>query len=113
VASTTELERLAAVEQRIVDHESRCEERLTEIKASAAGTLKAVEGLKSRFWTISLALLAWALAQVWAASQTRLAHLESPRSEVVERVDHIGCDVRWPRGHQGAEAFALAGEERP
>ena len=51
-------ERLASLEQRLSDHESRCEERLSEIKLSAAGTLKAVEGLKSRFWVIALSLLA-------------------------------------------------------
>ena len=56
-----------------MDHESRCEERLGEIKHTAAGTLKAVEGLKSRFWAITLALLAWALAQVWAAQSRRAA----------------------------------------
>ena len=102
-----------AVEQRLTDHEARCEERLGEIKASVAGTLKAVEGLKSRFWAITLALLAWALAQVWAASQARLAHLEAPRSAAVERMDHIGHDVGWPGRHQGGEALAVAGEERP
>lgn len=71
-------ERVAALEQRISDHEARCEERLAEIRATAANTLKAVEALKGRFWTITLALLAWAMAQVWAASQARLATLERP-----------------------------------
>lgn len=75
---TTQSERLAALEQRLTDHEARCEERLAEIRSSAASTLKAVEGLKGRFWTITLALLAWAMAQVWAASQARLASLEHP-----------------------------------
>jgi hypothetical protein len=60
-------ERLAAVEQRLADHEARCEERLAEIRASAAHTLQAVEGLKSRILAICLSLLAWALAQLWAA----------------------------------------------
>jgi hypothetical protein len=69
-------ERLASVEQRLTDHEARCEERLAEIKASAGNTLKAVEGLKSRFWAIVLSLLAWALAQVWAGDQARIGHLE-------------------------------------
>jgi len=73
------LERLAALEQRLSDHESRCEERLGEIRTSAAGTLKAVEGLKSRFWAIALSLLAWAMAQVWAGNQARLAGLEASR----------------------------------
>jgi hypothetical protein len=72
-----EVERLAAVEQRIADHEARCEERLAEIRASANSTLKAVEGLKSRFWAIVLSLLAWALVQLWSADQGRIARLES------------------------------------
>lgn len=73
----TTIIRLATLEQRLTDHESRCEERLAEIKATTAGTLKAVEGLKSRIWTIALSLLAWALAQVWAGEQARLQRLEA------------------------------------
>lgn len=69
---TTQTERLAALEQRILDHEARCEERLTEIRAAAASTLAAVEGLKGRCWAIAVALLAWALAQVWSASQMQV-----------------------------------------
>jgi hypothetical protein len=80
------VERLAAVEQRLTDHESRCEERLAEIKHSAADTLKAVENLKNRFWMIAVSLLAWAMAQVWAGNQARLAHLESARPAVVQEV---------------------------
>ena len=79
-------ERLASVEQRLSDHEARCEERLGEIKASAAGTLKAVEGLKSRFWAIALSLLAWAMAQVWAGSQARVSRLEGAQPAVVREV---------------------------
>lgn len=79
----TSVERLAAVEQRLSDHEARCEERLAEIRASAGETLKAVEALKGRFWTITLALLAWATAQVWAASQARLSSLERPAAHDV------------------------------
>lgn len=79
-------ERLASVEQRLSDHEARCEERLGEIKASAAGTLKAVEGLKSRFWAIALSLLAWAMAQVWAGSQTRVSRLEGARPAVMREI---------------------------
>lgn len=59
-------ERLATVEQRLNDHEARCEERLAEIRAAAASTLKGVEALKTRAWGVMAALLAWALAQVWA-----------------------------------------------
>jgi hypothetical protein len=76
---------MAALEQRLSDHESRCEERLAEIRASAAGTLKAVEGLKGRFWAIALSLLAWALAQVWAVEQGRIARLEAVTPAVAAR----------------------------
>jgi hypothetical protein len=80
---------LASLEQRVADHESRCEERLAEIKASAASTLKAVEGLKNRFWAISLALLAWAMAQVWAGAQARVARLEAARPAAVQEVANV------------------------
>lgn len=73
---TTQSERLAALEQRLTDHEARCEERLGEIKATAASTLTAVEGLKNRTWGVVAALLAWALAQVWTANGARLERLE-------------------------------------
>lgn len=72
----TQSERLAALEQRLGDHEARCEERLAEIKATASTTLRAVEGLKSRTWGVVAALLAWALAQVWTANAARLERLE-------------------------------------
>jgi hypothetical protein len=70
-------ERVAALEQRLADHEARCEERLAEIKASAAHTLKAVEGLKNRFWAVAISLLAWAMAQLWGSEQARVSHLEA------------------------------------
>jgi len=76
----SQLERLAKLEQRQVDHETRCEERLAEIKATAASTLRAVEGLKNRSWGVVAALLAWALAQVWAANAGRLDRLEAQRT---------------------------------
>lgn len=72
----TQAERVAAIDQRLTDHEARCEERLAEIKASATHTLKAVEGLQTRFWAIVVSLLAWALAQVWSADQARIGRLE-------------------------------------
>jgi hypothetical protein len=76
---TTQSERLAALEQRLGDHEARCEERLAEIRATAASTLRAVEGLKGRAWGIAAALLAWALAQVWSVNTSRMERLESER----------------------------------
>lgn len=106
-------ERLAAVEQRLTDHEARCEERLAEIKISATSTLKAVEGLKSRFWTITVALLAWALAQVWAASQARLTHLEASRSGVSEDIGDVGHHVFRPVRHQVREPILVIGEQGP
>lgn len=66
------------------DHEARCEERLAEIKATAASTLQAVEALKSRSWGIAAALLAWALAQLWSANAAKLEHLEAARAAKVE-----------------------------
>jgi hypothetical protein len=69
-------ERLASVEQRLADHEARCQERLAEIRATTAHTLKAVEGLKGRVWAICLSMLVWALSQLWAADQDRLSRLE-------------------------------------
>lgn len=64
-------ERISALEQRIKDHESRCEERLGEIKATAQATQKSVQGLQSRFVMVGIALLAWALAQVYSTIQAR------------------------------------------
>jgi hypothetical protein len=85
---STQSERLAALEQRLTDHESRCEERLSEIKATSASTLAAVEGLKGRVWAIVISLLAWAMAQVWATSEARVSHLEA--AEVVQQVADSG-----------------------
>jgi len=83
---TTQSERLAALEQRLSDHESRCEERLGEIKATMASTLHAIEGLKSRSWGIAAALLAWALAQLWSANAVKIERLEAARAAPVEVV---------------------------
>jgi hypothetical protein len=88
---TTSSERVASLEQRLTDHESRCEERLNEIKQSASTTLRAVEGLTNRFWVIALSLLAWAMAQVWAGNQARLAHLEGVRLAAVQDVADISA----------------------
>ena len=82
---TPQSERLAALEQRITDHEARCEERLGEIKTTAASTLHAVEGLKNRTWGVVAALLAWALAQVWTANAGRLERLEAARPAVMQQ----------------------------
>jgi hypothetical protein len=79
----TPSERIGVLEQRLTDHEARCEERLTEIRATSASTLKAVEGLKSRTWGAAVALLAWALAQLWSANTGRFERLEAARVPTV------------------------------
>jgi hypothetical protein len=83
----TQSERLSALEQRVSDHEARCEERLGEIKATAASTLQAVEGLKSRSWGVVAALLAWALAQIWSANTDRVGRLEAVRPRLADGID--------------------------
>jgi hypothetical protein len=77
MTAATSAERLAALEQRVSDHETRCEERLAEIRNTAANTLRAVEGLRNRSWGLAIALLAWACAQLWTSNQARLEHLEA------------------------------------
>lgn len=88
---TTQSERLAALEQRLGDHEARCEERLGEIKTAAASTLRAVEGLKNRSWGVVAALLAWAMAQVWSASAARVGRLEATRPAVMQEAAHVAA----------------------
>lgn len=95
---TTQSERLAALEQRLGDHEARCEERLAEIKATVGSTLQAVEGLKNRSWGVAAALLAWALAQLWSANASRLEHLEAGRPAAV---DAAAIDVAATAGARG------------
>jgi len=79
----TQGERLAALERGLSDHESRCEERLGEIKALVAKTDASVEKMNGRSWAIVAALLAWALAQLWAANEERADRLERARPPVV------------------------------
>ncbi len=83
---STQSERLAALEQRLDSHEARCEERLAEIKATAANLLRAVEGLKARAWGVAAALLAWAMAQLWSANTLRLERLEAARPAFAQEV---------------------------
>lgn len=89
---TTQSERLASLEQRLSDHESRCEERLSEIRTTAAGTLAAIEGLKGRVWSIVFAMLAWAMAQVWSASEHRISRLERGPQAPVQEPIHVSTD---------------------
>ena len=86
MTQVTASERLAALEQRLGDHESRCEERLGEIRSTVATTLHGIESLKTRAWGVAAALLAWALAQVWTAEMTRFEHLESGRPAAIHRL---------------------------
>lgn len=83
----TPSERLSALEQRVSDHEARCEERLAEIRATTATTLRMVEGLKTRTWGVVAALLAWALAQVWTANNERVGRLEAARPAIARTLD--------------------------
>jgi hypothetical protein len=87
----TQSERLVAVEQRLSDHEARCEERLAEIKATAASTLRAVEGLKGRAWGIAAALLAWALAQLWTANASRVERLEAASPAMMQEAIDVAA----------------------
>ena len=88
----TQSERLAALEQRLSDHESRCEERLQEIKTTAATTLHAVEGLKNRSSALVVALLAWAMAQVWSVNAARIERLEASGPAQLQEARHVAAD---------------------
>lgn len=68
----TPSERVAKVEQRLTDHESRCEERLGEIK-------KAIGGLQNRSWALVIAVLAWAVSQLWITQQARIERIEQQK----------------------------------
>lgn len=81
------INRLPAFIRQVSDHEARCEERLGELKATAASTLAAVEGLKNRTWGVAAALLAWALAQIWATNVGRLDQLETAKPATVSPFD--------------------------
>jgi hypothetical protein len=71
-------ERLAKIEEWAQGHERRCEERLDTIHA-AIGELKgAVKWQRNALWGLVIALLAWAMAQLWAANQATLAELKRP-----------------------------------
>jgi hypothetical protein len=86
MVTRSERERLVSLEQRLADHEARCEERLREMRIAGAATLKAIESLKNRSWAVVLALLTWALAQVWAANQQRVDRLEARAAEAARYV---------------------------
>ena len=89
---TTSTERLATLEQRLGDHEARCEERLGEIKSTVSSTLQAVEGLKSRAWGVVAALLAWALAQLWSDNAQHFERLEREKP-LVARTLIVGAQA--------------------
>ena len=92
---TTSTERLATLEQRLGDHEARCEERLSEIKSTVSSTLRAVEGLKSRAWGVVAALLAWALAQLWSDNAQHFERLERDKP-LAARTLVVGAIDRGP-----------------
>ena len=92
---STSTERLATLEQRLGDHEARCEERLSEIKSTVSSTLQAVEGLKSRAWGVVAALLAWALAQLWSDNAQHFERLERDKP-LAARTLVLGSTSRDP-----------------
>ena len=49
---TTQAERLAALERGLSDHESRCEERLVDIKTTVQDTQEAIDKLQR--WLVGL-----------------------------------------------------------
>jgi hypothetical protein len=95
---STSTERLATLEQRLGDHETRCEERLSEIKSTVNSTLLAVEGLKSRAWGVVAALLAWALAQLWSENVQHFERLDREKP-LAARTLVIGAIARDPLPH--------------
>lgn len=93
----TPSERLATLEQRLTDHESRCEERLGEIRLTSAATLRAVEGLKGRAWGVVAALATWALAQLWTDNAHHFEKLDRALPTAVSpRVTHLAMAVHPP-----------------
>lgn len=103
---STSTERLATLEQRLDDHESRCEERLSEIKSTVSSTLQAVEGLKSRAWGVVAALLAWALAQLWSENAQHFERLEREKPPAVRTLvlDATGRNALRPATQPGPQA---------
>ncbi len=91
----TSTERLAALEQRLGDHEARCEERLADIKVSVGSTLSAVEGLKNRALALAAALLAWALAQLWSDNAHHFRRLESGMSMAAQEIGAVRADRQY------------------
>ena len=43
------------------------------------------------YWAITLSLLAWAMAQLWAGSQARVAHLEAAHPAALQEVSHVAA----------------------
>lgn len=58
----TQAERLAALERGLTDHESRCEERLADIKADTGLIGKRVEKLQTWIVGLIVAVAGWALS---------------------------------------------------
>ena len=56
MTSKTQGERLAALERGLSDHESRCEERLADIKDTVASTEAKIDRLEGRITTLILAV---------------------------------------------------------
>lgn len=69
-----------AAQQKIDSHEELCAERYGTINSTLGELKKGQEGHSRAIWGGVIALLAWALAQVWATNQARIESLEQSRS---------------------------------
>ncbi len=74
----TAAERLAKIEEWAKGHERRCEERLEAIHCAVDEVKGSLAWQRNALWAVVAALLAWALAQLWASSQGRIERLETP-----------------------------------
>ena len=76
-------ERLAKIEEWAKGHERRCEERLDAIHDAIGEVKGSLAWQRNALWAVVVALLAWALAQLWTGSQGRIERLEKPAATAV------------------------------
>jgi hypothetical protein len=82
-------ERLAKIEEWARGHERRCEERLEAIHCAIGEVKGSLSWQRNALWAVVAALLAWALAQLWSANQSRLARLEAPAAPAAAQARHL------------------------